>query len=60
MSKKISSFQLIKNLLEEAAAKDPSAKDCSSKLSREEVQILKEITGVDFMDTLGKIGALKD
>ena len=60
MSKKISSFQLIKNLLEEAAAKDPSAKDCSAKLSREEVQILKEATGVDFLDTLGKIGALKD
>ena len=60
MSKKISSFQLIKNLLEEAAAKDPSAKDCSAKLSREEVQILKEATGVDFTDTFDKIGALKD
>ena len=60
MSKKISSFQLIKDLLEEAEAKDPSDKDCSSKFSREEVQFLKEATGVDFMDTFDKIGALKD
>jgi len=59
MSKKIQSFQLIKDLLEEAAAKDPSAKDCDSKISIEEAEILKQLTGVDFTDTLDKIGALK-
>lgn len=60
MGKKISAFQLVKDLLEEAAAKDPSAEAISTKMSRESVKVLKEATGVDFTETLEKIGALKD
>ena len=58
MNKKISSFQLIKNLLEESADQEPTSP--LPKISREEAKILFEATGVDFTDTLDKIGALKD
>jgi len=58
MSKKISSFELIKDLLEKSADVEP--KSTVPKFSREDVQILKEATGVDFTDTFDKIGALKD
>ena len=58
MNKKISSFQLIKNLLEESADQEPTSP--LPKISREEAKILFEATGVDFTDTLGKIGALED
>lgn len=59
MSKlKLKSFELIKNLLEKSADTEP--KSTVPKFSREDVQILKEATGVDFMDTFDKIGALKD
>jgi hypothetical protein len=58
MNKKISSFQLIKNLLEESADQEPTSP--LPKISREEAKILFEATGVDFTDTLDKIGALED
>lgn len=58
MSKKISSFELIKDLLEKSADVEPAS--TSTKISREDVKILFEATGVDFTDTLDKIGALKD
>ena len=59
MSKhKIQSFQLIKDLLEKSDDTEP--KSPLPKFSREDVQILKEATGIDFMDTFDKIGALKD
>ena len=58
MNKKISSFQLIKNLLEESADQEPMSP--LPKISREEAKILFEATGVDFTDTLDKIGALED
>ena len=58
MSKKISSFELIKDLLEKTADVEPTS--TSTKISREDVKILFEATGVDFTDTLDKIGALKD
>jgi len=49
---------LIKDLLEKSADTEP--KSPLPKFSREDVQILKEATGIDFMDTFDKIGALKD
>jgi hypothetical protein len=58
MNKKISSFQLIKNLLEESADQEPTSP--LPKISKEDVKILFEATGVDFTDTLDKIGALED
>jgi len=59
MSKpKIQSFQLIKDLLEKSADQEP--KSPLPKFSREEAKILFEATGVDFTDTLDKIGALED
>jgi len=58
MSKKISSFELIKDLLEKSADVEPTS--TLAKISREDVKILFEATGVDFTDTLDKIGALKD
>ena len=59
MSKlKLKSFEFIKNLLEKSVDTEP--KSTVPKFSREDVQILKEATGVDFMDTFDKIGALKD
>jgi hypothetical protein len=58
MNKKISSFQLIKNLLEKSADQEPTSP--LPKISREEAKILFEATGVDFTDTLDKIGALED
>jgi hypothetical protein len=58
MNKKISSFQLIKNLLEESADQEPTSP--LPRISREEAKILFEATGVDFTDTLDKIGALED
>jgi hypothetical protein len=58
MNKKISSFQLIENLLEESADQEPTSP--LPKISREEAKILFEATGVDFTDTLDKIGALED
>lgn len=57
MSKpKIQSFQLIKDLLEKSADQGPAS---TPTFSIEDVEILKEATGVDFMDTFDKIGALK-
>jgi hypothetical protein len=58
MNKKISSFQLIKNLLEESADQEPTSP--LPKISKEDARILFEATGVDFTDTLDKIGALED
>jgi hypothetical protein len=58
MNKKISSFQLIKNLLEESADQEPTSP--LPKISKEDAKILFEATGVDFTDTLDKIGALED
>ena len=63
MSKpKIQSFQLIKDLLEKSASEGTQSKGTTpeaSKISIEEVEILKQLTGVDITDTLDKIGALK-
>jgi hypothetical protein len=58
MNEKISSFQLIKNLLEESADQEPTSP--LPKISKEDARILFEATGVDFTDTLDKIGALED
>jgi hypothetical protein len=58
MSKKISSFEFIKDLLEKSA--DVETTPTSTKISREDAKILFEATGVDLTDTLDKIGALKD
>jgi hypothetical protein len=59
MSKpKIQSFQLIKDLLEKSADTEP--KSTVPKFSSEDVHILKEATGVDFMDTFDKLGLLKN
>jgi hypothetical protein len=58
MSEKISSFQLIKDLLEKSADQEPTSP--LPKISREDARILFEATGVDLTDTLDKIGALKD
>jgi hypothetical protein len=61
MSKpKIQSFQLIKDLLEKSAREGTPTKGSMPKISREETKILFEATGVDFTDTLDKIGALED
>lgn len=49
---------MIKNLLEESADQEPTSP--LPKISREEAKILFEATGVDFTDTLDKIGALED
>ena len=58
MNEKISSFQLIKNLLEESADQEPTSP--LPKISKEDARILFEATGVDFTDTLDKIGAVED
>ena len=59
MSKnKIQSFQRMKDLLEKSADQEPTSP--LPKISREEAKILFKATGVDFTDTLDKIGALKN
>lgn len=56
MEKKISDFEKIKELLENST----STEEITTKMSREDLKILKEATGVDFTETFEKIGALKD
>jgi len=59
MSKKIQSFQRMKDLLEKSASEGAPTKEPMPSITIEEAEILKELTGVDFTETLDKIGALK-